>query len=174
MKLSFGLLSRLPGLYKYTPLCFVAFNPKLPQSFIALRSKGWRQFCLTLSFQGKTRRGGEEQKVEGRESGGRGGEVMTDLFLISLLWGKKCWVEHLSALLISSPTVSSQSLPLLSEISLLVAFMPWQETAIQSLKTQGEMARGDVCVSVYNFVSVWGKARDKESTVKRDGVETKP
>lgn len=42
--------------------------------------------------------------------------------------------------------------------------MPWQETAIQSLKTQGELAQGDVRVHgrvfLYNFVSVWERANE--------------
>lgn len=69
-----------------TPLCSILFQV-IPKSSDALRSKGRSQFCLTL--QGKTRRGGEEQRVGGRGSDGGGGEVTTDPFLLLSSVGQK-------------------------------------------------------------------------------------
>lgn len=90
------------------------------------------------------------------------------------LEGKKHWVKHLLTRFIFSLPVSSLPLFLLSEITFPTAFMPWQEAAIQSLKTPAERAGGDVhvgwvfvCVCAF-FVTVWVKAstRHKERADK--------
>lgn len=69
------------------------------------------------------------------------------------LEGKKHWVKHLLTRFIFSLPVSSLPLFLLSEITFPTAFMPWQEAAIQSLKTPAERAGGDVHVG-WVFVCV--------------------
>lgn len=68
---------------------FVGFYLNLPKSVIAFRSKEWSQICLSWALQGKTRRGGEEQRVEGRGSDGGGVEVTTDPFLFLSSAGQK-------------------------------------------------------------------------------------
>lgn len=141
-----------------------------------------KSILFSVGFTRKNKEGRRETESRGKRKWWRRRRSNVKFIPLFLLCGaKKRWVEHLSALLISSPPDSSLSLPLLLETSFPLLSCPDRSCHPKfgnSGRNGAMWACAGMCFFFRNIVSVCVRERvwDEESTVgwEREQSTEKP